>query len=186
MTEQAAGLQILDTVLDNLRTLGPTLRKRAPAAEQAGRHSDETIADLDAAGVFNIASPAEYGGYELSVRQQLDVISEVAKWDGSASWTVWVAASTNWLPARLRSEDHRGSLRTQVGRAESSGLEPLSRVQGTSKARSGRLDRLGRAVDLRQRRAVGSVHEPRLHRRRGRWQLPARRAGAARGFAVSR
>jgi alkylation response protein AidB-like acyl-CoA dehydrogenase len=89
----------LAEILDNVRALGPTLRQRAPAAEKAGRHSDETIADLDAAGAFNIGSPAEYGGDELSVRQQLDVVSEVAKWDGSAGWTVWVAASTNWIPA---------------------------------------------------------------------------------------
>lgn len=89
----------LAAILDNVRTLGPELRKRAPAAEKAGRHSDETIADLDAAGVFNIGSPAEYGGDELSVRQQLDVIVDVAKWDGSAGWTTWVAASTNWIPA---------------------------------------------------------------------------------------
>ena len=47
------------------------------------------------------ASPARSStaGDELSVRQQLDVVTEVAKWDGSAGWTVWVAASTNWLPA---------------------------------------------------------------------------------------
>lgn len=89
----------LATILDKVRALGPTLRKRAPEAEKAGRHSDETIADLDAAGVFNIGSPAEYGGDELTVRQQLDVIIDVAKWDGSAGWTTWVAASTNWLPA---------------------------------------------------------------------------------------
>lgn len=89
----------LAAILDNVRALGPTLRQRAPAAEKAGRHSDETIADLDATGVFNIGSPAEYGGDELSVREQLEVVSEVAKWDGSAGWTVWVAASTNWIPA---------------------------------------------------------------------------------------
>ncbi len=89
----------LATILDNVRTLGPNLRKRAMAAEKAGRHSDETIAELDAAGVFNIGSPAEYGGHELSVREQLDVIVEVSKWDGSCGWSVWVGASTNWLPA---------------------------------------------------------------------------------------
>jgi alkylation response protein AidB-like acyl-CoA dehydrogenase len=89
----------LTTVLDKVRKLGPTLRERALDAEQAGRHSDETIADLDATGAFNIGSPLEYGGDELSVRQQLDVVIEVSKWDGSAGWTVWVAASTNWLPA---------------------------------------------------------------------------------------
>src|SRR6478735_7238766 len=88
----------LATILENVRALGPTLRERAPEAERAGRHSDETIADLHAAGVFDIGSPAEYGGDELSVRQQLDVVAEVSKWDGSAGWTVWAGASTNWLP----------------------------------------------------------------------------------------
>jgi alkylation response protein AidB-like acyl-CoA dehydrogenase len=88
-------------VLANVRGLGPTLRERALDAERAGRHSDQTIADLDATGAFKIGSPAEYGGDELSVREQLDVISEVSKWDGSAGWTVWVGASTNWLPAGM-------------------------------------------------------------------------------------
>lgn len=91
----------LATILENVRALGPSLRQRAVEAERAGRHSEETIAELDAAGAFNIASPAEYGGDELSVLQQLDVVREVAKWDGSAGWTVWVAASTNWIPAGM-------------------------------------------------------------------------------------
>ena len=89
----------LSTILTAVRAIGPTLRSRAQEAERAGRHSDETIADLDAAGAFNIASPAEFGGDELSVQQQLEVVTEVAKWDGSCGWTVWVGASTNWIPA---------------------------------------------------------------------------------------
>ncbi len=89
----------LATVLERVRELGPTLRAVALDAERAGRHSDATIAALDATGAFAIASPREFGGAELSVRQQLDVVTEVASWDGSAGWTVWVAASTNWIPA---------------------------------------------------------------------------------------
>ncbi len=89
----------LTTILDKVRALGPSLRERALDAERVGRHSDETIAEIDATGAFNIGSPAEFGGDELSVRQQLDVITEVAKWDGSCGWTVWVGASTNWIPA---------------------------------------------------------------------------------------
>ncbi|MFD4903411.1 acyl-CoA dehydrogenase family protein [Streptomyces sp. NPDC058411] len=89
----------LTEILEKVRALGPTLRERALDAERAGRLSDETIADLDATGAFNIGSPAEFGGDELSVRQQLEVVAEVAKWDGSAAWTVWVGASTNWIPA---------------------------------------------------------------------------------------
>ena len=92
---------MLATILDRIRELGPTLRERAVEAERAGRHSDQTIADLAATGAFDIASPGEYGGAELSVRQQLDVVVEVSKWDGSAGWSVWSGASTDWIPAGM-------------------------------------------------------------------------------------
>jgi len=101
MTKVQDKAKTLATVIENIRALGPTLRDRALENERAGRHSDQTIADLDAAGAFNIANPAEYGGDELSVRQQLDVIVEVGKWDGSCAWTVWVDASTNWIPVGM-------------------------------------------------------------------------------------
>src|SRR3954451_9084353 len=89
----------LAAVIERVRELGPTLRERALEAERAGRHSGETIADLDATGAFDIGSPAEFGGLELTVRQQLDVVAEASKWDGSAGWVVWAGASTNWIPA---------------------------------------------------------------------------------------
>jgi alkylation response protein AidB-like acyl-CoA dehydrogenase len=91
----------LEAILERVRELGPTLRARAAEAELASRLSDETIADLDAAGAFNIGSPAEFGGDELSVREQLEVITEISKWDGSCGWAVWAGASTNWIPAGL-------------------------------------------------------------------------------------
>lgn len=99
MVTQTGTAQQLSAVLEKIHDLGPTLRERALDAEHAGRQSDATIADLDATGAFDIASPAEYGGYEFSVRQQLDVVAEVSRWDGSAGWTVWSGASTNWLAA---------------------------------------------------------------------------------------
>jgi alkylation response protein AidB-like acyl-CoA dehydrogenase len=89
----------LAAILEKVRAIGPTLRARAPEAERASRLSDETIADLDATGAFNIASPAEFGGFELSVREQLDVVIEVSKWDGSCGWVVWAGASTDWIVA---------------------------------------------------------------------------------------
>lgn len=86
-------------VIDRVRALGPTLRERAPEAERAGRQSEETIADLHATGAFDIGSPREHGGLELTVSQQVDVVAEVSKWDGSCGWIVWGGASTNWIPA---------------------------------------------------------------------------------------
>jgi alkylation response protein AidB-like acyl-CoA dehydrogenase len=88
----------VEDVLEKVRALGPTLRKRAPQAERDRRLSDETIKELDDTGVFKIGTPAEFGGYELPVATQFDIISEVSKWDGSCGWCTWVAAVTNWIP----------------------------------------------------------------------------------------
>lgn len=88
-----------ETVVAKIRAIGPSLRERAPEAEKNARLSDETIADLAATGAFDIASPAEFGGLELSVRDQLDVVIEASKWDGSVGWVVWAGASTDWIPA---------------------------------------------------------------------------------------
>ena len=88
------------SIIDNVRELGPTLRDRASEANLRGRLSDETIQDLDAAGVFRVALPAEFGGFELPVADQLSVIIEVASWDGSCGWSSWVGASTNWIAVR--------------------------------------------------------------------------------------
>lgn len=87
----------LDVILDKIRSVGPNFRDRAVEAERAGRVSDETIAELGDAGAFKIGTPREYGGYELSVAEQLEVITEVAKWDGSTAWVVWVGATQNWI-----------------------------------------------------------------------------------------
>jgi len=87
----------VEVILEKVRSLGPRIRERAVEAERAGRVSDETIAELGAAGVFKIGTPREYGGYELPVAQQLEVITEVAKWDGSTAWVVWVGATQNWI-----------------------------------------------------------------------------------------
>ena len=90
----------VDAVLRGIRVIGPTLRERAPAAEREGHLSDDTIKALDEAGVFRIGTPAEYGGLELSVVEQLEVIIEVSKWDGSCGWSSWVGATMNWIPVR--------------------------------------------------------------------------------------
>ncbi len=99
MAETSSTAQQAQDILEKVRALGPTLRKRALQADQAGRHSDETIADLDATGAFRIGSPAEFGGAELTVLEQLDIVAEASKWDGAAGWIVWGGCSTNWIPA---------------------------------------------------------------------------------------
>jgi alkylation response protein AidB-like acyl-CoA dehydrogenase len=90
----------VNRVLERVRALGPTLRERAPQAERDGQLSQATVNDLDEAGVYKIGTPAEFGGLELTVAEQLEVIIEVSKWDGSCGWSSWVGCTTTWIPAR--------------------------------------------------------------------------------------
>ena len=90
----------VDSVLQRVRALGPTLRQRAQQAEQDRQLSRETIRGMDDAGIYKIGMPAEYGGYELTVAEQLKVIIEVSKWDGSCGWSSWVGATIHWIPVR--------------------------------------------------------------------------------------
>ena len=99
--EPAGSAAAAAEVVQKIRELGPKLRERAVEAERNCRLSDETIADLDATGAFKIGIPAEFGGLELSVAQQLDVIEEASKWDGSCGWVVWAGTSTHWIPAGM-------------------------------------------------------------------------------------
>ncbi|MEC3978000.1 acyl-CoA dehydrogenase family protein [Amycolatopsis sp. H20-H5] len=145
--------------------IGPALRERALKAERAGRLSDETIADLDATGAFSIATPKEFGGFELPVTQLAEVITEVSKWDGSCGWVVWVGATTNWIPVgldkrvieevcdqawvgpRVSGTDHHPGTLGRARRVEDGWIVP------------------GGTVAVCDQLPVDAVHEPRLHQR---------------------
>ena len=86
-----------DAIVDRIKKLGPGFRERALQAERDGRVPDETIEELGAAGAFKMGAPREFGGYELPVADQLEVLTEVAKWDGSTAWVVWVGVTQNWI-----------------------------------------------------------------------------------------
>lgn len=79
------------------RELVPLLRKNALWAEEHRRLSDETVAALTDAGLLRMRMPTRYGGYESDMRTVVDVISELGRGDGSASWTVAVWSISCWL-----------------------------------------------------------------------------------------
>jgi alkylation response protein AidB-like acyl-CoA dehydrogenase len=97
----ASKSDVAASILEELRALAPRLRERAVETERAGHVSVETIRELEDAGVFRMTVPVEYGGYDLSVSDQLDVIWEIAKSCGSTAWVVWVGSSTTWIPVRF-------------------------------------------------------------------------------------
>ena len=79
------------------RELHPLLKKNAAQGEQDRRVVEESIQALTDAGLFKIATPKRYGGYETSMRTMLDVSAAVAEADGGTAWVVTLTNVCNWL-----------------------------------------------------------------------------------------
>ena len=81
------------------RELRPLLREHAAKSDSDRRVATECIEALGEAGLFKIAVPRRYGGYEITLRAMLDVSAAVAEGDGSAGWVIALTNVCNWLAA---------------------------------------------------------------------------------------
>lgn len=95
-------------LLNNARTLGPALEKRANEAESLGRMPDQSIQDFLDLGLMRIMQPKIYGGYEHGLQALLDVSLEVGKHCGSSAWVLTLMSLHNWMaslwPEKLQDE----------------------------------------------------------------------------------
>ena len=78
------------------KALTPKLAERALAADREGRVSDETVADIDRAGLFRILQPKRWGGYEMDPRVFYRVQMALAEGCMSTAWIYGVMGVHNW------------------------------------------------------------------------------------------
>lgn len=95
--EPAAASPGADDLAARVRELQPLLAKNSAQGEKDRRVVEESIQALTRAGVFKIAQPARYGGYQTSMRTMLDVSSAVAEADGGTAWVVTLCNVCAWL-----------------------------------------------------------------------------------------
>lgn len=79
------------------RALQPLVASHAVRGEQDRRAAQESIDGLTDAGLFRVATPKRYGGYETSLRTMIDVSATVAEADGGTSWVLSLCNATAWL-----------------------------------------------------------------------------------------
>jgi alkylation response protein AidB-like acyl-CoA dehydrogenase len=80
-----------------IRELQPLLREHAARGEQDRRVTEESIEALRDAGVFKVAQPRRYGGYETSMRAMLDVSAAVGEAEGGTAWVVTLLNVCAWM-----------------------------------------------------------------------------------------
>ncbi|MGW0460778.1 acyl-CoA dehydrogenase family protein [Streptomyces tendae] len=84
-------------IRDGITELIPLLREEAARAEGLDMITPRALEALNDAGAFRIAHPVEYGGYALGARDIAAIVSETARGDGSAAWTVWAGTGVRLL-----------------------------------------------------------------------------------------
>ncbi|MFD9408945.1 acyl-CoA dehydrogenase family protein [Streptomyces sp. NPDC059989] len=91
---------------------------------------DENIELMEKAGVFRTAVPARFGGLDLPVNEQAEILAEIARGCGSTGWVSMVWVSTAWIatlyPDRAQEEVFaNGSVRISGGFTPSGTLVPV-------------------------------------------------------------
>ncbi|MFK0150579.1 acyl-CoA dehydrogenase family protein [Streptomyces sp. NPDC090493] len=86
-------------LVERVRALQPLIRSHALRAEQQGRVTEEVVEALAGAGIHRMNVPRRHGGYQSSLRTQVDALSEVSAACGSAGFMALIQAGCAFIAA---------------------------------------------------------------------------------------
>ncbi|PZT52848.1 acyl-CoA dehydrogenase family protein [Paenibacillus silvae] len=116
MVNLSAENQLTETelqLLENATNLLPYLQKYARQIDEERHIPDEVIQKVSDAGLFKLGTLKKYGGYEVSIRAMVEIISEVAKGNGSVGWVVQIINGNNYTVSLSLSEETLDSIFNQ-------------------------------------------------------------------------
>jgi 3-hydroxy-9,10-secoandrosta-1,3,5(10)-triene-9,17-dione monooxygenase len=90
-----------DEIVARARAMIPALRARAPQGERERCIPKETIADMQAAGLFKVLQPRRWGGYEMNIGTFFEVQMALGEGDMSVAWVYGVVGVHPWFVAQL-------------------------------------------------------------------------------------
>lgn len=88
-------------ILANARAVAPVLREEADENERRRQLTPRAVEALRASGAFRMAMPRTWGGPEVDVRTQIEIIEELSAADGSAGWCTMINADGGYLSAAI-------------------------------------------------------------------------------------
>ncbi len=111
-----------------------TLRERAIETDRLAKLPESTVADLEAARLFEITTPRRYGGLQLDLRAFMDAMVELGRGDASVSWVATLVNINNWFIATLFPPEVSEEVFAKPGARVAAVLQPRSckvrRVRG--------------------------------------------------------
>ena len=139
-----------DDVVARARQLAPKLAERAKAANELRRVPEETIADLQAAGLFRLLQPSRWGGAEAEPGVFFDVQTGARRRVPVDGVGVRRRGRAQLAARALPARGARGGL----GRGRDDADLVVVRADGQGRARRGRLSHLGALVVLERLRPL--------------------------------
>jgi alkylation response protein AidB-like acyl-CoA dehydrogenase len=88
-------------ILANVRALEPVLREHADESEQGRRLAPPAVEALREAGAFRLSMPAAWGGPELGLLDQIEIVEAASRAYGSAGWCVMIGSDSGFYSAML-------------------------------------------------------------------------------------
>lgn len=93
-----------DELLARVDALIPGLRERAAETEEIRRIPEATMAELKAAGVFQMLAPKAVGGFGMGLETYVEVVRRLAQGCVSTAWSVGHLVEHVWMLARWPQE----------------------------------------------------------------------------------
>ncbi len=88
-------------IIARARAMGSTLAARSLEARRRCRIADETIAEMQRAGLFRVLQPKRWGGYEMDLPTFYEIQFALAQGDMSTAWIYGVSGVHPWFMALL-------------------------------------------------------------------------------------
>lgn len=96
-----------EEILSNARALVPEIRRRADEIAKLRKLPSDLVEKLRAAGVFRISMPKSWGGPEMPLPQQIELMELLAEADASVSWCVKIGSDSGVFAAFMAEETAR-------------------------------------------------------------------------------
>lgn len=116
-----------EEILANARALAPEIQRRATESAKLRRIPADLVEKLRAAGVFRIMFPSKWGGPEMPLPQQIELIETLAYADPSVAWAVKIGSDSGYFCAFLEERAAR-ELYPSLDRATAGQAPPNGRA----------------------------------------------------------
>ena len=93
-------------VTSNVAGVIDVIAEEAAESERRGRITDRTVRAMRSAGMFQMTFPSRVGGVEMTLEDQVRVVSAIARVDGGSAWNVGVLNATGIYAGRLGDEGY--------------------------------------------------------------------------------